>query len=81
VRIRYLTTGASAVQLEVIRSGRRLARVARSAVFGRNAVTWNAKVEGRPAKPGVYVLRVTAVAGDGRTASDEVRVRVRKPRT
>ena len=80
LRIRYVSTMSAAVQLEVIRGERRVARVARTARLGRNAIRWNGRIGKRRADAGRYTLRLTAVAADGRRTIDSMRVRVRPRR-
>ena len=63
VRVPFVVTTASTVQLQVYRGGRPVAETSLSALAGRSTIRWNGRIGTRPAKPGHYALVLTATAG------------------
>jgi hypothetical protein len=78
VVVRYALSGPARVAVEVRRCGGRLLTTvnggARAA--GLHKVVWNGKIRGRRPSPGCYSLRLRATSADGRTAADDVRLRL-----
>jgi hypothetical protein len=63
LRVPFVVTTASQVQLVVYRNGRPVARESRSALAGRGTIRWNGRIGVRAAKPGRYALVLTATTG------------------
>ena len=63
VRFSYVSTITADAQLDVLRGGRRVARVKGGAGPGLNRLVWNGRTGRAKAKPGRYTLRLTAVNG------------------
>jgi hypothetical protein len=72
VAVRYASTVAANVTLQVLRGRRRAAQARGRARRGRNRLAVR-----MPRQRGRYTLRLTARSGDGQTATDTARVRVR----
>jgi hypothetical protein len=70
--VRYAATLAANVTLQVLRGRRRAAQARGRARRGRNRLAVRL-----PRQRGRYTLRLTARSGDGQTARDTARVRVR----
>jgi hypothetical protein len=75
VRLRYVSTARARVTLEVFAGSRRVARIAGSAVRGRNSISWNGKIGKAVAKAGTYRLVLRATAGV-QSVTDRATVRV-----
>ena len=79
VKVRYVSTIAAGVKLEVLKGRKAVAGVAGRARVGVNMIAWNGRKGTKPAAPGLYKLRLTAVNGSQkviRTAS----LKVAKPK-
>jgi uncharacterized repeat protein (TIGR01451 family) len=84
VRLRFVISSAAALRLDVKKGRKRVGRVAGTARPGRGTLTWNAKVQGRRARPGRYRLVLVATDRAGHTARDSIPLaitRARKPGT
>jgi hypothetical protein len=77
VVVRFVSTLAARTTLLIRRKGRTVGRIVGSASAGRNAVAWNARSNGSPARPGSYSLMLTARSADGQSASDRGRLVLR----
>lgn len=76
VTVRYALTGQAAVALRVTTpAGRTVTVASGTGQAGTNTLTWNRRIDGRPAPAGTYRLGVVAAAG-GRTATSERTVRL-----
>jgi hypothetical protein len=75
VVLRYVSTTAAGVVLDVSKGSRRLASVKGSAKPGSNAIRWNGKVGPSSAPSGVYSLVLKATAG-AQQATDRASVRI-----
>ncbi len=78
VKLNYVATVGADVTLEVRRGARVIATIQGTAQEGRNSITWNGKVRRKPAKPGSYILALSARSSDGQQASDSAKLRVAK---
>lgn len=76
VMLKVLSTSTGRGTLDVLRSGKRVARVTKSVKKGTNTVTWNGKVGKKAAKAGRYTLRLTVVSG-AQTVTLSVPLRLR----
>jgi hypothetical protein len=79
VKVRYVSTLAAGVKLEVLKGRKAVARVSGQARAGANTITWNGRKGKKPAAPGLYRLRLTAVNGS-QTAINTASLKVAKPR-
>lgn len=71
VTVRYALTATAAVALRVTTpAGRTVTVATATGQAGTNTITWNRRIDGRPAPAGSYRLGVVAAAG-GRTATSE----------
>jgi hypothetical protein len=70
VRMRYFLTAPVAVEVEIRRARRSVARLTAAGAAGENEVVWNGRVGRRRAPAGRYAVVLTATGGDGQTASD-----------
>jgi DNA-binding beta-propeller fold protein YncE len=73
VRLRYVSTLDADVTLDVMRRSKRVAEVRGRAQAGKNTIVWNGKRGRKPARIGLYRLRLTATNGN-QTASDTATV-------
>ena len=64
VRLRFNSSAAGTVTLDVVLKGKRIARVTKSVTAGNGSVTWNGKRSGRTAPRGLYTLRLRLRVGD-----------------
>ena len=83
LKAKYVITSAAALTLEIYkRRGKRpLARKNGTAnELGRHKIKWNGKIKRKRAKPGRYRLALTATGADQQTATDQIPLRIRKPR-
>ena len=77
VSLTYASTLDANVTLDVLRGAKTVASMKGTAQQGRNAIRWNGKTGKKAAKPGRYVLRLTATNGTQRV-SDSARLTVRR---
>jgi len=78
VRVRYVSTLAASARLDVLRKGKRVARVRGTAKLGPNRLKWNGKARGRAAAAGKYKLRLRLHSADGQTAFSNARLTLRR---
>jgi recombinational DNA repair ATPase RecF len=75
VRVRYVSTTAARVVLEVFKGSRRVAAVGGRAKEGRNSIRWNGKVSRKAAAAGRYKLVLRATSG-AQLVTDRASVRI-----
>ena len=73
VRLAYATTTVATLRLRVLRGGRTVARLERSARAGRNAIGFRA-----PRRAGTYRIELVATTPGGERATGRVQLRVRR---
>jgi hypothetical protein len=77
VKVAYRSTADARTTLSVVRRGKVVAVVAGSARSGVNSLSWNGRINGRPAQSGTYKLKLAVVGVDGQRASRTARLKLR----
>ena len=75
VLVRYVSTTAARVVLEVFKGSRRVAAISGRAKEGRNSIRWNGKVSRKAATAGRYKLVLRATSG-AQLVTDRASVRI-----
>ena len=73
--VRYVSTTAARVVLEVFKGSRRVAAISGRAKEGRNSIRWNGKVSRKAAAAGRYKLVLRATSG-AQLVTDRASVRI-----
>jgi hypothetical protein len=76
VKVGYVSTTTADVKFEVRKGAKLIATINTKAAEGRNTISWDGKVAGKPATPGAYTLSLSASSPDGQTASDSARLKL-----